>query len=197
MATITSIAKLDDGQWLYTYSGTAPFRLYSDGRYLLGQPTNDTQIVLEGTRERVGLQRDWRDASFTIGTPTDTEEPPPLEVLDANDTEDALNIQFPPRMRLQWRGNSDADFYQIEEQIDSVWTLKGVVKESGQGYYFYTTDALTDGTTYNYRVLPVDAAENEGTPITYSAAVVRNPAPPRISISYDSSSNTITASARP
>ena len=95
---------------------------------------------------------------------------------------------FPPTRTLEWIRSTDADTaeYLIEEQIDGGdWEeLARVRMQPGQWRYTYETDALADGSSYAWRVTPIDTVGNSGTAVTIAAeTIVRRPDPPDIAVS--------------
>jgi len=120
-------------------------------------------------------------------------QPPVIEVYDDADTVPAM-MQRPGRLRLQWYGDAgDALYYRVEELIGSTWTTRQHIAESGDGYYTYLTRHLEDVTTHQFRVVPIDDELNDGTALTFTALVVRQPDPPEIaSQSYDGGAEVLT-----
>ena len=172
-ATITAITKVSGAGWQYTWTGgTAPYRLVKDGlpyreRYDL------TDIILNGT---------------------DTGEPPVLEVLDATETQSVTEL-FPPYDLLQWRGNTVAVKYRVDQYVGAAWVELGIVKESGLGYYQYPTVVQADGATATYRVVAVDSEGNESDAAQLSRFTIRHPDPPRIAMTYAAGNVTVAARA--
>jgi hypothetical protein len=55
-----------------------------------------------------------------------------------------------------------------------------------------TTPRLDDLTTYTWRVIPIDAVGNEGTPLEIeSESVVRRPDPPAFTATFDDGTSTV------
>jgi len=154
-----------------------------NGELLFGGTTTDTALELD-------------NASPRDATTADPEEPPALEVLDANDTTDAQNVTWTPRVTLQWRGSTDAHYYLVQESVDGAWVTRNYQLESGRGYYQYDSTALDDGESNDWRVVPYDLYDVAGSGLPYQFLVVRNPAPPRISMEYDQTTGNLTARAR-
>lgn len=174
----TSIDKIGSNNWTYTWdpnTTTSPYRPYLRGELLVNESTTATEYTVSGT---------------------DLLEPPPLEVLDATDTVAAQNLRYSPLLTLQWRGDTDAGIYRVEEKVSSVWTLRRTVQETGAGYYRYESATLADITTHNFRIIPVDPLGVLGNPLPVDVFMVRNPAVPSISLSYSSGTGDVTVSAR-
>jgi len=172
MATITSITKTSARGWRFQWAGTAPFRLYLNGEYLTGQTTTDTSYEVD-------------NLSPLDITTMDPNEPPPLEVLDATETADAANVTYTPIATLQWRGSTLAAYYMVQESVDGVWVDRNYQTESNKGYYQYDTPALDDGQSNNWQVLAFDAYDVEGGALPFQFLIVRNPAPPRVTMQYN------------
>jgi len=174
-SAITAIEKIGYQTWKFTFSGTAPYRVYLDGVLLTDNPMDgDTP---DGATT---------DNDYFIIEHSDSQEPPAIELLDADDTGTPLTLTHPPFCTLQWRSVDYADRYRVDLYTGGSWVEQAIVIEDGRGYYQYTSDALTDCTTHQYRVVAVDASANESAPISCDILVVRNPPPPSISVSYSS-----------
>jgi hypothetical protein len=174
MATIDSIVKAGYQAWRYTWSGTSPFRLYLDWELVDGRSTTDTSRVFVNA---------------------DDDEPPVLEVLDANDTSDPEQIRNGGRAVLQWRDTAQSDYYLIEEKVSGTWTEMDIVQHDGLGYNQYITELLDDETTAQFRVTATASDDSAGQPLPYDLFIVRNPDPPNITMSYSSSAGEVTVAA--
>ena len=170
-ATIDTITKYGTTTWQQEWSGVGPYQMYTGGLQIHGDLPAGVDT--------------YNDVSITQRH-NDTEEPPALEVLDSTQGETPQNIKHPPRATLQWRGNTSAVRYKIEEKIASVWTLRATVKETGLGYYQYDTEALVDSATANFRVKILDERDYESEPLLFDVFTVRNPAPPLYTATWDS-----------
>lgn len=170
----SGVVQIGPQAWRYTWSGTSPYRLYVPG-WQIGAPTTDNSIILESD---------------------DIYEPPPLEVLDSLDTVDALDIQNPCTITLQWRGDLSHNYYSIEENVSGAWVRQRFVKEVGQGYYEFMSEVLDDATAANWRIVAYDSEENAGRSMEFTVTVVRNPAPPQVHITYNPVTGNATVSAR-
>ena len=157
----TEIIKVANSSWLFRWTGAPDFQIYLNGTLRL--TTSDTEIVV--------------DAS-------DTEEPPALEILDANNTNTAQNILYPPHLNLQFYGDVNADSYIIEELDDGEWVQRTVISETAEGYYTHQTEALIDLSDNNWRVRALTAAGNTSAAETFGGLIVRNPPPPSITMVY-------------
>ena len=173
MPLLPTAEKLGAYSVRYTWAGTSPFDVYVNGERVLNQ-TTDTTLVVQYPSEAT---------------------PHACEVRDANDTGTAASVEYSPRLRLQWRGQADAQFYHIQKYVASVWTTQQIASETGKGYYNYTTTAQADDTTVQWRVMPQDSRGYQGTPVDFSFFVVRNPAPPAVAYSYAAGTGLLTVSA--
>ena len=173
MARLTPTAtRLGQYSVQYTWSGTSPYYVYQDGQLVLDATTATTYT-----------------AQTTDGTTN------PLPAIEVHDSATAATIQssvYSPLVRIQWRGQTDASYYLIEQYIDSEWTAMGRVRESGAGYYAYTTTAQEDGATVQLRVTPVDTRGYEGLATTFTHVVVCNPAPYPVTYSYNAGTGNVT-----
>lgn len=127
-------------------------------------------------------------ASFTVGS----NESPFLEVLDYSGLP---HPAFPGKFSLHWREWAGASEYLVQQYIGSTWTTVATVPDSPNSEsYTYTTGWLSDETTYQFQVIAVDAAGNQGTPLGFTFTEIRNPNPPSVSYAYASNVLTISAS---
>ena len=156
----------------YDWTGTAPFDVWLDGVKVL-----DGTELLTYTAQNI-------DAS--------TNPLPAVEITDATDTETAQSEQYSPRVRMQWRGQSDADYYVVEQNIDAAWTALAMVRENGSGYYNFESTAQTDDTTAEFRVIPYDSRGYDGLPLYITHSVICNPAPPAVSYTYSAGTGDLT-----
>jgi len=161
-------------------SGTVYFHWYLDGCYQ-GQTTA---------------------ASWTFYLPTGDQAR--VECLDTTDADfdpvAGAPDAYPPRRTLWWVRSqaADVDHYRVEQKKDAGdWsTIARALPEPTQWAFTLLTGRLDDLATYQWRVVPVDRAGNDGTPITLDAhKVVRTPDAPDFSISYNSGTTKVTFSA--
>jgi len=195
----TVITADSGGAFLYEWSGgTSGYKLFTeDGAYeqrggsqlaeITNEATTETSLILDGS---------------------DTGEPPFLEIIDNTSTSEAQTEINPPFLTLQWRGSTDAWYYLIQESVSSVWTDRGTAggfvdpyanpdgDVRGAGYFQFKTTAVENETTPSYRVVPYDVNYTSGQPLQFDIFMVRNPAPPSISMAYTSSDGLLTVSTR-
>lgn len=105
---------------------------------------------------------------------------------------------YPARRTLSWvaSADSDIDYYRVEQNKDAGgWTSLGTVQDDGSWYYSFTTARLADLSSYQFRVVPVDEAGNDGTAITWSAdTIVRRPDAVDFDVTFNSPATTVTFS---
>ncbi len=172
MGINATVARNGDGSWTFTWAaGTTPYSIWLDGRLLTSSLTTE---------------------SYTVSDTDYEDEAPPLEVLNSGDASE--NQTYPPRAVIQWRGLAGAAEYSVEK-LSGSWTELAQVEEDGSGYYRWESDPETDSTTVQYRVTAYSLSGASGTPLTFSIFFVRNPAPPSIAVSIDSSGDLAVASA--
>lgn len=113
--TLSPPIKLAPYLWRYEWTGTAPFRVFDYWDYKYLKPnTTDTRIDVISYFE---------------------DQPNPIQVLDS--TEGSIDGEiYPGRVRIQWRGMANADYYEIS--VGSGAIVLNTVKETGAGYYEYT-----------------------------------------------------------
>lgn len=156
----------------YYWSGVAPYDVWLDGVKVLAGSTLTNYA-----------------AQTTDGT---TNPLPAIEVLDSTDTITAESKQYSPLVYFQWRGQSDASYYQVQQNIDAAWTPMAMIKEDGGGYYNFESTAQTDGIDAEFRVVPFDTRGYQGLPLPVTHRVTRNPAPPAVAYSYDDGTGNLT-----
>lgn len=179
-ATITSVSKVAPFTWRYAWSGTAPFYVIHKGRHVFVPSTTRT---------------------FHLFEHDDNEEPPVVEVYDSTQAETAAYQMInPPYMLLQWYHATDAKYYiaQQEQTVGSVtqWvTQKPTMFDTGVGYYQFSTPILDDEEEHTWRVVALDDLGHENA-VEFTMTMVRNPDPPRITLSYSAGTGNLTVSAR-
>lgn len=156
----------------YDWSGTAPYDVWLNGVLVLNQTSLTTYT-----------------AQTTDGT---TNPLPAVEITDDTDTDTAESKHYSPCVRFQWRGQSDASYYQVQQYVDAEWTPINMVKENGAGYYSFESSAQVDDTTAEFRVVPYDARGYAGLPLPITHAVVCNPAPPAVEYTYSAGTGLLT-----
>ena len=114
---------------------------------------------------------------------------PMFEVLD--DSSDPTYAAA-GRIYLSWYSDPTANHYLVEEAPQGVYSTIATVLESGLGYQRYLTKWMSDGYDGKWRVTPVDAAGNSGTPLVFVVVQVRHPDVPRVSYSYSSVTGKVT-----
>ncbi len=127
-----------------------------------------------------------------------------IEAIDTNDAayDWVANAPagWPARKLLWWIRSLDSDVasYRVEQNRDAAgWTeLVTIDHDEDQWSYQHLTDRLDDLIAYQWRVLPIDAAGNAGTPLSLgSETVVRTPDAPAFTITFDQGTTTVTFAA--
>jgi len=163
--------RLSDYATRYTWSGTAPYDVWLRGQRMAFQ-TTATVFVVEHYGEDVA---------------------PWIEVLDATDTDPAESLANSPRLRLQWRGQTDANLYLIQRWDGADWETKAMQREDGRGYFSHWTTAEQDGTTPQWRVIAQDVRGYESEMIAWEQLIVCNPTAPLVDGSYAAGDLTVEA----
>ena len=110
----------------------------------------------------------------------------------------------PSRMSLYFLRalDSDVDYYRVDHATGQStpgsgdWSEIGRVAHTGEWAYSFLSPVLDDLTWHWFRVVPVDAAGNEGDALTFGPYYhVRRPDGPTFSASYDSGTQRITFAA--
>lgn len=124
-----------------------------------------------------------------------------IEVIDdpGNDFDPILQApaHYPARYTLWWIRSldSDVDHYRVEQNKDAGgWeTLELVPHDDDRWDYWVLTGRLTDLSTYQWRVYPVDAAGNDGTVLTLQGGkCVRTPDAVNFTATFDDGTTKIT-----
>jgi len=126
-----------------------------------------------------------------------------IEVRDTNDPAfDAVANApsgYPARRTLWWTRStdSDVDHYLVKESQDGgAWSTLGIVQQGDAWTHQFLTGRLVDLATYSWRIVPVDAAGNEGDAIEVGPElVVRRPDSPAFSVTFNSPATTVTFAA--
>lgn len=154
----------------YTWTGDAPFDVWVRGERLAYQVAS-TEFLVEFSGEAA---EPW------------------IEVRDANDSGPALSELVGPKLRMQWRGQVDAAFYQVQRKDGSEWVVKGLLAESQRGYYWHKTLAEADGALAEWRVQAEDARGYLSDVENFTQRVVCNPATPAVALTYDEGTGDLT-----
>lgn len=166
--TITAIDRLDDAFYLVSFSSTLPapvFYIFVDG-------------VLSSTQ-----------AGGSYVAPAGAV----VEVLD--DPATAAQPAFPAVLVLGWVDDADAAAYRIEQKIGGLWTAVVTRHNTGEPWQSYATGPLEDGSTQEWRIIPLDAAGNDGSGASFVSLMVRYPDVPDVAYSYDNGTGTVTVAA--
>jgi len=127
-----------------------------------------------------------------------------LEVIASNDpdfdTESNAPAGWPSRRLIWWVRSVDSDVvsYRVEQDQDGGgWsTVATVAAVADQWEYQVLSDRLEDLAQYTWRVVPIDAAGNDGTPIAAGEEkIVRTPDAPNFAIAFDDGTTKVTFSA--
>lgn len=115
-----------------------------------------------------------------------------VEVLDS--PTEAPITAFPGKLTIGWYSSAGAASYRVEELILGAWTLRADITDNGQGFFRWKTRFLEDVTVHQFRVVPVGTNGNNGTPLVFSAIMVRHPDPPEQNFIYSDVTKKVTVS---
>lgn len=127
-----------------------------------------------------------------------------IDVLDTTDPDfDSIANApsgYPARRSLWWIRSTSADIarYRVEQQreAEGYVPIAEVVQTSTAWSFSVLSPRLDDLTTYDWRVVPIDVAGNEGTPLAIGPEpVVRRPDSPAFSIAFDGGTTRVTFDA--
>ena len=127
-----------------------------------------------------------------------------IEALDTNDQDFDPVANAPagwPARRTIWFVRSvDADVvkYRVEQRKGAgAYSNIGIVPQTDDGWFFsLVSPRLDDLSTYDWKVIPIDRAGNDGTAVSIGPElVVRTPDAPRFSATFNPGATTVTLAA--
>ena len=165
--------KDENGFWVFTWTGAPAdiFMIWLDGVLI------DTVTGTEYDCEVDGYE----------------DNPPPLEIVD--DEDDAENDLYPPIAKLQWRGVAGATAYLIERYVGTSWITYKTIYETSAGWYLYTTAALTDQASEQWRISALDERGNAGTTVPFAFSLVCNPVCEDVDYTINASNDLVVSEA--
>ena len=172
MVTSLTVRDLGGGAFLLEWASDQPsptFSVYRDGA--LVTTTRQTSLVV----------------SVPVG------EAPVYEVLDDAGAGPAPG--YPNYALLAWYASAGAASYRVEEWVSAAWAGRATLEDDGRGYFTWRSRALEDAATHQFRVTPVGANGNDGTPKSFVVLMVRIPTPPSVDYAYDAGTGAVTISA--
>jgi hypothetical protein len=172
---------------------------------------NTVEVTVTGTLSGTVYYHWWIDGvyagrslgprwTFFVG-PNQQARVEAIETSSAGFDPEASGPQTPAARRvLWWIASADglAAAYRVEQQQDGgAWTSLGVtIAAAGAWTHFVVSDRLDDLADYAWRVVPIDAAGNEGPPRTIDAErIVRTPDAPAFTVSFDDQTQEATFAA--
>lgn len=161
-------------------SGVVYYHWYLDGMWM-GRGTSPTRTFFVAAGEQVRLAV--------------------VDTASVDFDEEANNPEpYPARRRLWWIRSlaTDCDHYRIEERKDAGdWSTAATVPRDREAWsYQWYTGRLDDLTSYEWRVIPVDRAGNDGDLVaTQSEVVVRTPDAPEFTVAWNEGTGRVTYSA--
>jgi hypothetical protein len=146
---------------------------------------------------RIVLQGEQIDSVLDNGTGLQTyvfrgigfiNYPPPLEIVPGSAGQAPSEINR-PFLLIQWYGESDAAYYQVQERVGGNWQLWFQTAETGAQVYSWQSSLLTDLSAHNYQVLAYNSIGQAGTPVPFNILVVTPPSfvDPNYNVTYTGS----------
>jgi hypothetical protein len=165
---------------LNAWEGTLWYHWYLDGQWM-GRTDEPLRVFQVPAGEQLRLE----------AIPTDQADFDPIQNAPTG---------FPARQTVWWTRSIDADSAACRVQQregDGDWqTIAEVPQTAGQWDFSIITDRLKDLTQYTWRVVPLDAAGNEGqTQIVGPETLVRYPDAPRFAAQFNPETRTVQFSA--
>jgi hypothetical protein len=109
--------------------------------------------------------------------------------------------QHPASRLLFWvRSIDEVEYYRIDQRVNGGdWqVLRIVYPQPGDWSFRHFTEALQDLAEYSWRIVPVDQAGNDGTPIVVGPEmIVRVPEAPSVTAEFDPETLTVTVDRGP
>lgn len=128
------------------------------------------------------LVTETRETTYDVAVPSDWQIQ--FEVFD--DEDDVPDEHFPGSITLRWDGTPDATSFRVDKYIGSQWVAQQVVLSDESRVFHYDSEFLEDSTTHQYRVVPIDGAQRDGTALEFEVEMCRYPDTPSQSMSIDS-----------
>jgi len=172
--TITSVTVTSD------LSGTIYYHWYRDGVHVAATESATYWFVLQDQESLRIEVFDTNDADFD-------------PIANAPDG-------WPARRTIWWVRSTatDVHHYRVDQKLGAgAWSQIAVVyPETDIWSYSVVTPRLTDLSSYTWRIVPVDAAGNDGTALEIGTEkIVRTPDAPEFTVSFDSGTTKVTFAA--
>lgn len=113
-----------------------------------------------------------------------------IDVFDSSS--DEPEYAAPGRVNLCWFEVSGSVSYLIQEKVGAYWQDRESVLDNGEGFFRYLTRYLEDASTTEFRVFPIDAADNRADATVFTVVQVRHPEIPEVGYTYDSATGKVT-----
>ena len=161
-------------------SGTIYYHWYIDGSFIATTQLNVYQFYLEND-DQVRIEIN------------DTNDPDYDPIANAP-------AGYPARRTIYWVRSQDSDVrhYRIEQQKDGGgWASIGeVLHDVNQWAYSLESPRLDDLSEYEWRIIPVDLAGNDGTALALdSEKIVHTPDAPDFTVTFNEGPDTVTFAA--
>lgn len=159
----------DNNQWLIQWIALVPgpFYVWADGRYRLTTYQTQVYILSESDADRLII-----------------------DVFDSPD--DRPDTVRSTRFEIRWGGTAATQEYRVEQYIDSSWVVQAIVEDNGGDDYSFWSDPLDDSTTHQFRVTPIGINGLDGTALTVSKKMVRQPSESNHDVAFDDGDGTLT-----
>ena len=164
-------------------------------------PYNETTTVTRDTEDRWTFSWDSLDTPYSLYLQGEfialteemeyslvSEEEPAVEVYENSIINEAYTQIHRPSADIQWFSPADQS-YLVDRYVDPSWRQQGQAQgAAGTGYYSQATGFLGDDLEENWRVIPRNEWETEGTPVEHPFNIVSYPNPPIYSASVSAGS---------
>ena len=152
----------------------------------------------------------YKDGAFVARTSSpsytfvlETGDQARIECVDTNDGDaDPILLApegYPARRTIYWIRSvaTDVDYYLVQQKKDAGdWTtVARIPHDDSLWSYSWMSGRLDDLATYQFQIIPVDLAGNQGTALELNAEkIVRTPNAPDFDISFDADTDKVTFS---
>jgi len=119
----------------------------------------------------------------------------PADVVEVRDDSAAGQVADEGTAVLGWAQVSNAASYRVEQYVGGQWVRRATIPASPGKQQQWRTPVLEEGSAHQFRVTPIGTNGNAGTPATTPVTVVKHPAAPVVSYSFNDTTKKVTVSA--
>ena len=162
--------------------GRLVYRVYAESD-LVDQPT--FYLWLDGIISQRLLGRAKTGGGWYIEVDLSIAEGGTTDISIFDSATDVPADIWPSRFVLQWEREADAEEYWLEENIEDVWILRNVIRETGQWMYWVKTRTLEDCENHTFRIRVKGTNRMMSVARTFIVRCVRRPDRPNVTYTYE------------